>query len=219
MDQETRDAPVGAEVRRTVTDVDAGAMENEAPPEGAPRKRLVGSLVRVRDFSAADRDVAYELLHAYYENTDRARFDRDLAEKQYIVCMRDSKTGELKGFCTIHVGVMRVGRRKVTTTFTGDTVVDREYWGQKIIHTQFSKLLLYLKVRYPLRPLYWFLISKGYKTYKIIVNTCKCTIPAHDRPTPAGQQALLHELARARFGDSYDEARGVIHAEYGEHVR
>lgn len=177
------------------------------------RPKLVGSTVRTGRLTPADRNRMYELLSAYYEGTDRDRFASDLAEKQYVVTMRDKSTRELQGFCTIHVGaVRRPDGRLATVLFTGDTVVARAYWGQKVLHTQISRLFLYLKVRYPARPLYWFLISKGYKTYKIIVRTCARTIPQVGSGEPAGLRELLDQVATARYGDRYDAARSVIEA-------
>lgn len=183
-------------------------------------RRVRGSTVRVASLSEADRAAAYELLATYYAGTDRARFDADLDEKQHVVLLRDAEDGRLGGFCTIHVSTHRSARgRAVTVLFTGDTVVDRAYWGQKVLHTQISRLIFRERLRHPLRPFCWLLISKGYKTYKIVLRASPRTIPRHDREGPPAHRTLLHELAASRFGDRYDRERGVVRGDGHDHVR
>ncbi len=188
---------------------------------GSRARRVRGSTVPVSSLTSADRDAAYELLATYYDRTDRERFDQDMDEKQQVVLLRDADDGRLGGFCTIHVSTHRPagGGRPVTVLFTGDTVVDRAYWGQKVLHTQISRLIFRERLRRPLRPFYWLLISKGYKTYKIVLRASPRTIPRHDRQGPPAHRRLLDEVARARFGDRFDERSGIVRGDGHDHVR
>src|SRR4051794_19358347 len=119
--------------------------------------RLRARTVHVSTLDAATRAKAFALFQHAYEGADRARFERDLAEKQLIILLRETRTGELKGFSTVLLRHVRTRRGWGTVVFSGDTVIDREYWGQKQLQLAFSRLLVALKLRDPHRPLFWFL--------------------------------------------------------------
>jgi hypothetical protein len=64
--------------------------------------------------------------------------------------------------------------------------------------------------RYADEPLYWFLISKGYRTYRFLPVFFREFYPRYDRPTPTPAQSLLNAFARAKFGAAFDAVQGVI---------
>ncbi len=177
-------------------------------------RRLTARVTRVSSLDAALRGSAFELFTQSYAGAERQRFESDLSEKQLVILLTDSATGVLKGFSTIHV---RVGP-EATVVFSGDTVVDREYWGQKQLQAAFAKVLLALKARAPSRPLYWFLISKGWRTYLLLANGFPKAVPRCDRADDPVLRAALDTLATERFGTQYDPRTSVIRYET-EHER
>jgi len=190
-----------------------------APPAavavGQPSGRLKGRTVRVAGLDLQARRAAFDLFEASYEGASWATFQRDLDAKQFAILLHDVGTGELKGFSTVQLS--RAGR--ATVVFSGDTVIDPAYWGQKELQRRFAALILRLKLRRPWRPVYWFLISKGFRTYLIMVNRCPRSIPRYDQPDDPGLRRLLDALARARFGDKYDPASGVARDLGADRVR
>ncbi len=168
-------------------------------------------------------DTAYALFAEHYAETDRARFERDLEDKQLVIVLEDARDGSLRGFSTIHMSDRRdADDRRCTVLFSGDTVIHRDYWGQKQLQRAFSMLLLRRKLRHPRKPLYWFLISKGYRTYLLVVNHAKHAIPRHDAPASPRLQRMLDLVATERFGAHYDPVAGLVRwseAERHEHVR
>ncbi|MEZ6189609.1 MAG: hypothetical protein R3F62_31985 [Planctomycetota bacterium] len=165
-------------------------------------------LVRVSRLDAAERDAMFTLMARYYVGMERAGFERDLDEKQFVIRMQ-AQDGELLGFSTIQLLHSTYAGRKVVTVFSGDTVIDERCWGQKQLQRTFTKFLLRTRLRYPLRTVYWFLISKGYKTYLLMRNNLKM-FPNHTGRTPAGAQEALERVARLKYPDAYDPERGVI---------
>jgi hypothetical protein len=104
--------------------------------------------------------------------------------------------------------------------FSGDTVIDRAYWGQKQLQLAFARLLFTLKLRAPRTPLYWFLISKGYRTYLMLANAFPNAVPRFDRGDDPELRRTLDVLATERFGADYDARRGLVrYAVPHEHVR
>jgi len=175
----------------------------------ATRRRLRTRTVAVASLDASTRGTAFALFHRAYDGADRARFERDLAEKRWIILLRDGDSGQLKGFSTVHLRPPDA-RCDGTVVFSGDTVIDPEYWGQKELQRAFAALLLREKLRAPGRPLYWFLISKGWRTYLLLAHAFPRAVPRHDRPDDGPLRRMLHALAAERFGAQFDAETGVI---------
>jgi hypothetical protein len=163
-------------------------------------------------------DAAYVLFENAYAGTDRQRFERDLREKQRVILLHDRHTRVLKGFSTVQI--QRLDRpRRATVIFSGDTVIDREYWGQKQLQSAFTKILVGEKLRAPTRRVYWFLISKGYRTYMLLANAFPRAVPRCDRVDDPELRSVLQTLALSRFGPAFDAERGVVRANGHERVR
>lgn len=163
----------------------------------------------VRSLSTSDVDTAFRLFRDAYEGTERDRFEADLADKQKVILLRDRDSGELRGFSSVRIENLDEPAR-ATVIFSGDTVIHREYWGQKQLQTRFARILLAQKLRAPHRPLYWFLLSKGYRTYMLLANAFPKAIPRYDRPDDPRLRPLLDRLAAARFGTYYDTGSGIV---------
>ena len=59
-------------------------------------------------------------------------------------------------------------------------------------------------------PLYWFLISKGYKTYLLLSRNFQDYWPRHDAATPDFERTLIDALARDKFGEAWDADAGIL---------
>jgi len=182
---------------------------DEAGKAGQARA-LTARVVARADLSASTIDDAYALFASVYEGTDRSRFVRDLNEKQWVILLHDRDSGALRGFSTVLLRDIATSRGTAKLFFSGDTVVHPAYWGQKVLQLATARLLLSLKLREPRRPLYWFLISKGYRTYLLLANNFPRSIPRVGAPEDRELRALLNQIARERFGDAYDASTGII---------
>ncbi|HJK91691.1 MAG TPA: hypothetical protein RMH85_31120 [Polyangiaceae bacterium LLY-WYZ-15_(1-7)] len=152
----------------------------------------------------------WRLFRRYYTEVERPTFERDLDDKDVVIVLRDSGDGSIQGFSTLKVYARKVHGRRVVAIFSGDTIIDAPYWGQSALHWTFLRFLVQVKLRHPLTPVYWFLISKGYKTYLLLARNYPHHWPRHDAPTPAFEQALLDALSADRFGEAYDREAGVL---------
>lgn len=175
-----------------------------------PGRRLVSRTVSVPSLDARTRQAAFALFGAAYANADRARFERDLDEKQHVILLYDRYGGALRGFSTVLVRDVASPRGRATLVFSGDTVIDRRYWGQKRLQLAFVRLLVALKLRAPGRPLYWFLLSKGYRTYLLLANAFPRAVPRAGAGDDPMLRAMLDGFAAERFGDQYDRASGLV---------
>ena len=182
-----------------------------APRPGLSRdRRLVAQIAPVRSLDRSTVDAAFELFESLYLGADRLRFERDLGDKHLIILLRDDIDGVLRGFSTVHVGDVTHRGRPARLVYSGDTVIHPAYWGQKRLQRAFSTILVRERLSHPTRPLLWFLISKGYKTYLLLVHHFPRSFPRVDRPADPDLRATLQRLAHSRFGHAYDPQTGVI---------
>jgi hypothetical protein len=190
------------------------------PENAIPRKKkLVASTVAVETLGSEVRDTAFALFQETYAGANRERFEKDLAEKQLMILLHDRDTKALKGFSTVLVQELP-GKRHGIVIFSGDTVIHRDYWGQKQLQIAFSRILISHKTRSPRRDVYWFLLSKGYRTYLLLANAFPRAVPRHDTADDPYLRATLDELAASRFGAQYRRELGVVrYATAHEHVR
>ena len=186
------------------------AERTPAQARPAPPPRLRAYVVSPRALDLPTREAAFALFRAHYEGADRERFERDLDEKQRVILLRDRGTGALRGFSTVLHREVRVGAGTATLVFSGDTVIDRACWGQKRLQSAFAGLLFRLRLRHPGRPLYWFLLSKGWRTYLLMANHFPRAVPRWDRAEPPELRAALDVLAAERFGAEYHAAEGIV---------
>jgi hypothetical protein len=193
---------------------------DESRSAQAPRRSLFAQTLAVADLDRPTIAAAFALFHASYAGADRVRFEHDLAEKQHVILLYDRETRLLRGFSTVLLRRIQQATGPATVVFSGDTVIDPAYWGQKQLQLAFARLLFTLKVSAPSEPLYWFLISKGYRTYLLFANAFPHAIPRVDRPQDEELQLVLDRLAAERFGADYDAERGLVrYAIAHEHVR
>jgi hypothetical protein len=173
---------------------------------------LTGQLVRVTEISAHRRDQMYALMDAYYENIDRSTFDADLNDKDWVIEVSDESSNELKGFSSQVLMHIQVDGRSIRALFSGDTIVDRDARGQQRLFQTSGWFLRRLMDAYPYDELYWFLTSKGYKTYRFLPLFFREFYPSATVTTPPQLSAVIDALATRLGGARYDRQTNVLRA-------
>lgn len=174
-------------------------------------ERLNAKTVRVSRIPAADRDGMWSVFRKYYDGISREQFDRDLDAKQFVIVVRDGE-GAVQGFSTIAEYDVTVGGKSYRVVYSGDTILERRFWGYGGLQMAFAKHMLLAKIRTPGRPVYWFLISKGYKTYLLLARNFLGFWPRRDVPMEGWQKELVDTLATTKFGEQYDPTTGILRA-------
>src|SRR5258706_70368 len=145
--------------------------------------------------SLSDRRTLYELLERHYEHVSWMQFEADVAEKDAVIVLRDA-SGLACGFSTQKVMHVTVDGLAVRAIFSGDTIIDPSHWGEQELGRAWCRYVGQVRAADPEPPLYWFLISKGYRTYLYLPVFFKKYYPACAWPTPPGSQAAGHRIAR-----------------------
>lgn len=180
-------------------------------------RQLTFGFTKVPQLTELQIKTMWELYSRYYDGCTFDKFLKDLKEKQLVIMLYDRITGDLKGFSTQILKEIRIGEKWCRILFSGDTVIEKEYWGQKTLQMAFTMMMLKLKLQKPMSPLYWFLITKGFKTYLLLSNNFKRFWPRYDQSTPAFIKEIMDEYASLYFPDSYSKETGLLVFEKGEH--
>jgi hypothetical protein len=174
--------------------------------------KLIGRLVDTVDLTSQDRDAMFGLMDRHYAQVCRAAFEADLDEKRWVVQVLDPRTEAVCGFSTQMLLDVDVAGRPVKALFSGDTIVAREHWGDSALAHVWGRLALSLMDAFGEAELYWFLISKGYKTYRFLPVFFHEFYPRYDAPTPIWAREVIDVLGRARYPAAYDPTAGIIRA-------
>jgi hypothetical protein len=171
-------------------------------------KALVSRLVAVPELTAAEVAAMYALFDQSFLAAADV-FERDLRRKDWAILFNDAAAGELQGFTSLALYRSTARGEPLSVAYSGDTLIRPACWGTPELPRRWIQSVLALAAGMP-QPLYWLLLTSGFRTYRFLPVFFQEFYPRHDRPTPAAEQALLDELAGERFGDDFDPARGVV---------
>jgi hypothetical protein len=169
--------------------------------------KLSARIVPVHRLREAERERMWSIFADYYERVDKDQFLTDLAEKDAVILVEGA---EIHGFSTMREVRVTLDGRSHVGMFSGDTVIERPYWGTRVLGRAFLVELAKRSLRHPLTPYWWILITKGYKTYLLMANNFPVHYPNVDGPTPEPQQRLMHEFGRRLFGPAYHPETGIV---------
>lgn len=155
----------------------------------------------------------YQIFIGYYDNADLDVFLADMGKKTGVFIMRagEGTSERIVGFSTVmHLDIAVGGEgRCARGIFSGDTIVERQFWGSRSLQRAFVAHIIRQRLVNPLRPLYWLLISKGYKTYLLLANN----YPRY-YPNPEGEhphlEGVVHTYCRHLFAKAYDDQKRLL---------
>jgi hypothetical protein len=174
--------------------------------------RLRGRLTPMDEVTAAERDAMFALMDRHYEQMCRDVFEADLAEKHWVIQVYDRADGSLCGFSTQMLLEAEVSGRSIKALFSGDTIVGREHWGDQSLARVWGRLALSLMDAAKGAELYWFLISKGFRTYRYLPVFFHDYHPRPGVAVPPEVLAVMAALGRRKFGALYEAGTGIVRA-------
>lgn len=174
--------------------------------------RLCAHTIPAAAIESRRRDQMFALMEQYYAGMKRESFESDLDEKDWVIELVEPTTREVRGFSTQRVITVQVDGRPIRALFSGDTIVDRGCWGQSALAQAWGELALGLIQSDEPRQLFWFLISKGYKTYRYLPVFFREFYPRYDLVTPDWARRILDGLGRTKFPTLYDAQTGIVRA-------
>jgi hypothetical protein len=157
----------------------------------------------------SEKQQLFALFQQFYANTNYKQFQADFEEKNWLIRMTDA--GRLAGFSTQELIDLPIDGNPTRFLFSGDTIVHPDYWQKSHLAGAFGHLFQHIQSR-TTSPLYWFLISKGFRTYRFLPVFFK-----QFHPMLSGNnnelKPLLDAIATHKFGSCYNSATELIEFE------
>lgn len=169
--------------------------------------RLHGRTVARRLLTDADARGMYALLSSFFSGVDDGTFAQDLGEKSHVILLEDDD-GMLRGFSTLLVYDTRTAGADATVVYSGDTIVDREWWGSPALAVSWLRAAWGLTSGARAGSVYWLLLTSGFRTYRFLPVFWREFYPRFDGSSEP--KALVDALAHERFGDRYDRTAGIV---------
>ena len=179
-----------------------------------PNRSLVPTVCSPQALSEADRENMLSLMNRYYHNVKPAKFLQDLMDKDFVICLRatledhpvkrhNAQLGTVLGFSTQKVFVHDFNGNPCRILFSGDTIVSREHWNSPLLARAWGRLVMRLIGESPM-PLYWLLLSKGYRTYRFLPLFFHNYAPSSQGLDNVELDGMRHALTRHLFGLAYN---------------
>ena len=150
----------------------------------APKDPVRTYFCPINRIGAKDIQQMYVLYSSFYEQTSLDIFLTDLAKKSGVILVERKADGRIVGFSTQTFFNIVVDGKRVRGIFSGDTIVEPAYWGNNALANTFYRRLIIERFKHPFTPFYWFLISKGYKTYLLLTNNFYKYYPCVEKEDP-----------------------------------
>jgi len=169
--------------------------------------KLYSEVVRRESLADPQIRTMYGLMDTFYDHMEPDAFLKDLADKDYCILLLDGG-GQIVGFSTQKTTSVAVGGDEVFGVFSGDTIIHKDFWGSRELFTAFASHYLAYGEKY--EEYYWFLIVKGYKTYKILSTFFLEFYPRAGAPVPTREAAIMAAYGQAFFPGDYNAQTGVV---------
>lgn len=150
----------------------------------------------------------HALFEGCYDHAPKSAFDSDLAEKTHVVLLLDDSR-RLMGFSTQQIYQTETHDGPAIILFSGDTVITPACWGSQELVRGWCEVAARMLTNAGEVPCYWFLISKGFRTY-LYLPLFFTTYHPHPDGHGTALKPILDRLASEKFGDFYDPTTGLI---------
>lgn len=171
----------------------------------------------VADLTSDELERLLTLMQRHFLDVDRERFQQDLADKQWVLVFRDTAE-RIQGFSTLSKYTSGDERDAVTVIYSGDTIVDRAYWGRRALPRSWIRAVRSLHRADDPPDLYWLLLTSGFRTYRFLPVFWQRFHPC-PKHNDAPLRRLRDRLAAERFGDAFDPDRGIVRLRHHYRLR
>jgi len=147
-------------------------------------------------------------LTAEFFDVERDFAAAELRKRQSIAMFR--MNGVLLGMAAIDIYPVKFRGRRLAIISTTHVLIRENWRGRNLIQKLGLGMFLRARLRYPLRPIYWFFDTFSYKSYLLLPRNFHTYWPRYDQPTPAARTALMDQLATQTYGPAWRPARGLV---------
>jgi hypothetical protein len=171
--------------------------------------RTTGYTIAVPDLQPSDRERMFQLLSDSYLGVKREAFDRDLAAKEHVILLR-SNEGEIVGFSTQVRLRLTLPDRTVVAVFSGDTIVTEQHRGTFETAREICRYFRRALEEHPKEEVYWLLICKGWRTYRVLRLFFRDYSPRADTADPLAFRDVADAFGNSRYPRLYQSSSRLI---------
>lgn len=157
--------------------------------------------------TGGQRDEMHGLLDRHFSGVTRDQFECDLAEKNWVIEVREG--GRLEGFTTLLTREVVHEGACIMAIYSGDTIMSPEAWRKPALSRNWIAAVNFLR-RQAGCPCHWLLLTSGFRTYRFLPVFWREFFPCFDRSMPLEKSQLRDALAMAQYGEHYDFDRGIV---------
>ena len=147
-------------------------------------------------------------LTSEFFDVERDYAEAELRKRQSIAMFR--MNGALLGMAAIDIYPASFRGRAIVVISTSHVLIRENWRGRNLVQRLGFRSFLAARLKYPLRPAYWFFDTFSYKSYLLLPRNFARYWPRHDQPTPEAEAALIDQLAAAAYGPAWRPERGIV---------
>ncbi len=147
-------------------------------------------------------------LNRQFFDVERWYAETELFRRERIAMFRVD--GQLVGMATTDVVPARFRGRPIAVVLTTHVLIREPWRGRNLVQKLGLRTWLRARLRYPLRPIYWFFDSYSYKSYLLLPRNFRIFWPRREVPTPDTERALMDQLAVEIYGSGWRPASGLV---------
>jgi hypothetical protein len=106
----------------------------------------------------------YFLMNENYNKVSESNFYSDLNKKDWVGLITN-ESGKIQGFTTFAINPAGSGTKSYNILFSGDTILAPEHWGSQVMMQGWCNSVGRFIAGDPDKLWYWYLLSKGHRTY------------------------------------------------------
>jgi hypothetical protein len=173
--------------------------------------KIFSQTKRVVDLTPSERATMFGLLSLEFLGVSRHDFIRDLEEKEVVMLIRkESCDGEIVGFGTLMTLDLPIIGRKVKAVFSGDTTILPEFRSSTGFGIEIGRYFMKVLEKFPEHEIYYILISKGWRTYKILPFFFRHFAPKCGAEIKDTDKAVMDAFGCVKYPRDYDPDKGLI---------
>lgn len=165
---------------------------------------IMSKVKLISEIEELEKNEMFQLMKEFYDNVDEQIFISDLLDKDYCIMLYNEEN-IVKGFSTQKEIFVEVDGKQVKGIFSGDTIIHKDYWGRMDLYKEFARKF----VKSGSEEYYWFLISKGYKTYKMLPLFFEEFYPNYKVKTPLYEKKIMDAFGLSMYPIDYNKETGV----------
>lgn len=149
-----------------------------------------------------------EQLHRkYYDNLKSKAYRDDTYSKDYVIILE--KDNVLVGYTLFSLYEEIFNDNSWIVYYSGNTITDINSRNSFVLASVFFEVVKEMHKMWPQYKKCWFLLSKGFRTYKLLPQFFNRYFPA-DTKQDKEIGLLLYQLAQSRFGKKFNKENGII---------